>query len=122
MATSYPISTSLFLASVPVPKGSKAPKKPEPQPTNHIVIIDCSGSMYGDLPKIREQLKAKLPTLLGEKDTVSIVWFSSRGEFGTLVKGEPVATLADLNDVNKAIDRWLRPVGLDRKSTRLNSS
>lgn len=112
MTTSYPISKSLFLASVPVPKGSSAPKKPEPQPTNHIVIIDCSGSMYSDLPRIREQLKGKLPILLGEKDTVSIIWFSSRGEFGTLVKGEPVATLADLNDVNKAIDRWLRPVGL----------
>jgi hypothetical protein len=68
--------------------------------------------MWNDLPLIREQLKAKLPVLLGEGDTVSIVWFSGRGEFGTLVKGEPVATLKDLSTLNKAIDRWLKPVCL----------
>lgn len=111
MTVSHQISPNLFLTSVPVPQGSTA-KKPEPQPTNHVVIIDCSGSMYGDLPKIRGQLKDKLPSLLGEGDTISIIWFSSRGEFGTLVKGEPVATLKDLSNLYKAIDRWLQPVCL----------
>jgi len=109
--TAYTINQNLYLVSAPVPRGSNT-KKPEPQPTNHIVVIDCSGSMYHDLPQIREQLKKKLPVLLGEGDTISIIWFSGRGEFGTLLKGEPVATLKDLNDVNKAIDRWLRPVCL----------
>lgn len=98
------------LQSTPLPKASEA--KPTPQPTNHIVVIDCSGSMYYDLPKIREQLKGKLPHLLAEGDTISIVWFSGRNEYGTLVKGEPVATLKDLSDLNKAIDRWLKPVCL----------
>lgn len=107
----YSISEDLFLVSSKVPK-AKAAAKPVPQPTNHIVVIDCSGSMYYDLPLIRTQLKEKLPKLLAEDDTVSIVWFSGRGEFGTLVKGEPVATLKDLSDLNKAIDRWLKPVCL----------
>ena len=106
----YEVASNLFLVTEPLPSTKTA--KPEPQPTNHILIIDCSGSMYGDLPKIRNQLKAKLPALLAKGDTISLIWFSSRGEFGTLVKGEPVADLKDLNDLNKAIDRWLKPVGL----------
>lgn len=81
-------------------------------PTNHIVVIDCSGSMSGELPEIRTQLKRKLPKLLGEQDTLSIVWFSGKGQFGTLIENEPVATLTDLKDVEKAVDRWLRPTGL----------
>lgn len=81
-------------------------------PTNHVLVIDCSGSMYGALPEIRTQLKKKLPKLLAEQDTLSIVWFSGKGQFGTLIENEPVSTLADLKDVEKAIDRWLKPVGL----------
>lgn len=106
----HKISDVLYLGKVVLPKATDATS--EPQPTNHIVVIDCSGSMYSDLPKIREQLKAKLPKLLAEGDTLSIIWFSGRGEFGILVEGEPVATLKDLSDLNKAIDRWLKPVCL----------
>ena len=107
--TSY-LASPFELVSVSVERTSAA--KPAPQPTNHIVVIDCSGSMWNDLPLIRSQLKDKLPRLIAEGDTISIIWFSSRGEYGTLVKGEPVATLKDLSDLNKAIDRWLKPVGL----------
>lgn len=81
-------------------------------PVNHVAVIDCSGSMYYDLPHIREQLKRRIPKLLGEKDTLSVIWFSGRGQYGTLIEAEPVSTLADLQDVNRAIDRWLKPVGL----------
>jgi len=108
--SSYPITASLFLASVLL--STKPATTVKPPPTNHIVVIDCSGSMYGELPKIREQLKKKLPKLLGDQDTISIVWFSGRGQFGTLLEAEPVATLADLSAVNQAIDRWLKPVCL----------
>jgi hypothetical protein len=68
--------------------------------------------MSYDLPKIREQLKKKLPKLLKEKDTITIIWFSGRNQFGTLLEAEPVATLADLKDVEQAIDRWLKPISL----------
>ncbi|HEY8096635.1 MAG TPA: vWA domain-containing protein [Methylobacter sp.] len=109
-ATSYKVSDSLYL--VLQERDVKAPAKPIDVQTNHILVIDCSGSMSGDLPQIREQLKRKLPKLLKDGDTVSIIWFSGRSEFGVLLEAEPVATLTDLNDVNAAIDRWLRPVGL----------
>jgi len=88
-------------------------KKPAQLPAvNHIAVIDCSGSMSMELPKIREQLKLRIPKLIGEKDTLSIIWFSGRGEHGILIENEPISTLKDLNEINKAIDRWLKPVCL----------
>jgi len=108
--TSYKVADKLFLTRQSVP--TKAVAKPVEVPTNHIVIIDCSGSMYSELPAIREQLKKKMPKLLKDVDTVSIIWFSGRGQFGTLLEAEPVSTLADLQQVNQAIDRWLKPVCL----------
>ena len=80
-------------------------------PVNHVFVIDCSGSMHYDLPKIRIQLKNKLPSLLKQNDTVSLVWFSGKGEFGKLVEKVKVNDLNDLNRLNTAIDRWLQPMG-----------
>jgi hypothetical protein len=110
MQTSFKVSDSLYLVRQELSK--TAPAKPAEIPTNHIAVIDCSGSISYELPRIREQLKKRLPKLLKEKDTISIVWFSGKGQFGTLLEAEPVATLADLKDVNSAIDRWLKPVCL----------
>jgi hypothetical protein len=110
-ATSYKVAESLYLVRQEVAKGNQV-AKPVEIPTNHILEIDCSGSMSWDLPKIREQVKKKLVKLLKEGDTLSIVWFSGRGQCGVLLEGEPVATLADLNNVNAAVDRWLKPVGM----------
>lgn len=108
--TSHKITDSLYLIGQTLE--AKAATTEVVSPTNHIVVIDCSGSMSGELPEIRTQLKKKLPKLLAEQDTLSIVWFSGKGQFGVLIENEPVATLADLKDVEKAIDRWLKPVGL----------
>jgi hypothetical protein len=108
----YRINDKLYLANLGVDHdtGTK-PKVVDPK-TDHIVIIDCSGSMSSELPKIRKHLKNKLATLIGPKDTVTLIWFSGRGECGVLVESEPVADLKDLQAVHKAIDRWLAPVGL----------
>jgi len=108
---SHKIADKLYLVRQTVAKGA-APAKPVEVPTNHIAVIDCSGSMYSELPHIREQLKKRIPKLLKEKDTFSLLWFSGRGQYGVILEGEPVATLADLSDVNAAIDRWLKCVGL----------
>lgn len=109
LVTSYQIAKDLFLVSHVVPQ---ATAKAAPAPTNHIAVIDVSGSMSGDLPQMREQLKRKLTKLLRDGDTLSMVWFSGRGQFGTLFEAESVSTLADLKDIHNAIDRWLRPVGM----------
>jgi hypothetical protein len=108
---SYLVAPSLYLVNQRF-DAAKTETKPVEVPTNHLVVLDCSGSMYGELPKIREQLKRKLPKLIGENDTLSMIWFSGRGQCGVLIDGEPVSTLTDLNTINKAIDRWLQPQGL----------
>lgn len=82
------------------------------KPVHNVLVLDCSGSMAYDLPKLREQCKKRLRTLLKEHDLLTIIWFSSRNEFGVLFEAEPIATLKDLKDVETAIDRWLRPIGL----------
>ncbi len=109
--TSYKIADSLFLVRQAI-GADKAPAKPVEQPTNHIMAIDCSGSMAYDLPRVREQAKKKLPKLLKADDTLSLIWFSGRGQCGTLLEAEPVSGPADLKQVEQAIDRWLRPVGM----------
>lgn len=110
-STSYKISDSLYLVRQPV---SKTAKKAEPvaPPTNHVLAIDCSGSMYSDLPKVREHIKKKLPKLMKEDDTLSIIWFSGRNECDVLLEDEPLATLSDLKQVYTSLDRWLKTVGL----------
>jgi hypothetical protein len=83
-----------------------------PAPTNHLIAIDCSYSMYSDLPKIRAQLKSKLPSLVKENDTITLIWFSGRGDCGVLCECERVTGLADLGNLNRLIDRYLQPQGL----------
>lgn len=84
---------------------------PTKVPTNHIFILDCSGSMYGTIDQIREDLKKKFVTLLGDDDTVSIIWFSSTGQCGSIFEFEKVNTLSELKKVEAALDRWLRTMG-----------
>jgi hypothetical protein len=110
IVSSFQISSSLFLVRQEVNQELVSP--PIANPVDHILIIDCSGSMAGDLPRIREQLKNKLPKILREEDTISIIWFSGRGEFGVLVESQQISNLIELKDMNFAIDRWLRPIGL----------
>lgn len=106
---SYMIASGLYLVAHE-PEAAALPAKPEP--TNYFLVIDVSGSMWGDLPSLRNGIKSKLPSLIGEADTVTIEWFSGRGQFGVIVEGEKLATLKDLSKVNALIDRWLQPVGL----------
>ena len=114
MFTSYLVSPNLHLVKyVALAEDCAVKAEPAPVPTNHVVVIDCSGSMWDAIAKIRDQLKRKLPTLLlNVEDTITIIWFSGRGEFGTLVEAAPIATLKDLSDVYKSIDRWLKTVSL----------
>lgn len=86
--------------------------QPVPAPVHHIIAIDISGSMYHDLPELRIHLKNKLSSLVNEDDTVSLIWFSGRGQVGTLVEAMKVRGVADLSTLHTAIDRFLQPMGL----------
>ncbi len=56
------------------------------KPTNRFVIADLSYSMYGSIRHLKDTLLAT-KDIIGPEDTISIGWFSSRGEYGWLVKG-----------------------------------
>lgn len=112
MNTSYKINNNLYIANHTIDKGVSATIVQTEKDCNHILVVDVSGSMSGELVKVREHLKSKLKSSVKENDTVTIVWFSGRTQFGTLMEGEKIGTLADLKTVNEKIDRWLRPVGM----------
>lgn len=80
-------------------------------PSNHVIVVDISYSMYQALPKLRSHLKENLPTLVKPEDTVSILYFSSRGDFGTVFAGRSIDKASDLSEINGLIDRFLRPTG-----------
>jgi len=94
-----------------IPKTEKVEKSVSVS-TNFMVVIDTSGSMYSELPLIRQQLKNKLPNLLKEGDTITIIWFSGRNEAGILKEAVEIKNLVSLQALNDAIDKWLKPVGL----------
>lgn len=80
--------------------------------TNHIFVVDVSGSMYNELQHIRTQLKNKLSNIMKDGDTITIVWFSGRNDAGILKEEVEVKSLKTLSDLNDAIDKWLRPIGM----------
>ena len=75
--TSYKIASDLFLVRAPTPTAAQT-RVVKPKPTNHVVVVDVSGSMSSELPKLRSQLKDKLVHLLRDDDTISIIWFRHR--------------------------------------------
>lgn len=79
--------------------------------THYIFWIDVSGSMYSMIPKIREHLKNKLPTLTKYGDKISIGWFSGKGQYGFLQREFEITNLPEYNILNNAIDK-LKDVGL----------
>jgi hypothetical protein len=109
--TTQPNITNLNLVTVQTSQKKEEQVVITP-PVDHIVIIDCSGSMYSDLPKIRTQLKNKLSTLVKEDDTITLIWFSGKGQAGILKNKVSIKNLNDLQALHTAIDRFLQPMGL----------
>lgn len=81
-------------------------------PTHWELVFDCSGSMYRVMRDMRDLVKTKLPELLKKGDLVSILWFSSKGEWGTLVEAHPISDVTALPKLNAMIDKWLQAMNL----------
>jgi len=79
--------------------------------TNHIFIVDCSGSMMHELPKLRENLKNKITSLVAEKDKLSIIYFSGLNQADFVFDNYNVKNVLDLSNVKAGIDRYLQPIG-----------
>lgn len=109
--TSIAVDKNHYLISLGLPTDYTS-RPLESVSVNHIFAIDCSGSMYGELGQIRQQIKNKLSMLVKENDTVSIIWFSGRGQCGVIVEGLKIKTNEGLLQLQKAVDRYLQTVGL----------
>jgi hypothetical protein len=83
MPRSLRINDRLFLVVQPIQTADPAPVQP---PSNRILIFDESGSMYGVYKSMIQDAIAQIE-MMPERDTLSIGWFSSRGQFGWIVKG-----------------------------------
>ena len=103
------IDQNYFLIAQPI--GKKQEAIVVTKPTNHVFVVDVSGSMSYELRNIRTQLKNKLSTTMKDGDTISIVWFSGRSDAGILKEEVEVKSLKTLSDLNDAIDRWLAVIG-----------
>lgn len=57
-----------------------------PRAIHHVDIADRSGSMYGSIEELADQMWLKVQKL-GDDDLYSLLWFSSPGQFRTVIKG-----------------------------------
>lgn len=65
---------------------------------NHIICIDVSGSMYSVLPSIITQLKSRLVEIVGNNDSVTIIWFNQTcGFVGKMLRLSSVDDVRSLN-------------------------
>jgi len=80
--------------------------------THHIFIVDCSGSMYSELPQIRKDLYNKISTDLKPEDSLTIIWFSGRKQCGVILEDYHIKSNLSLSKVKELVDRYLVTVGL----------
>jgi len=80
--------------------------------THHIFIIDCSGSMYSALSEIRRDMCNKLSTLLKAGDSVTLIWFSSRREYGVILEDYRINGAVNIEKARQLINQHLVPRGL----------
>lgn len=100
-----------MIVPVIIPKNIENEIVEKPFCAHRIFCIDCSGSMYGSLSEIATQLKNKIPVLIGPNDFMTLIWFSGKGQFGTIFEHISVNDVKDIQNVNTAIDRYLHCVG-----------
>lgn len=79
---------------------------------NHVYVVDVSGSMYHDLPKIRQSMKNIISLVAQEQDTFSVIYFSGRGQCGVVFENVLVSDVSTVSMMHDAIDRFIKPIGL----------
>lgn len=103
------IGNGLVLRRVSVKNENVVEVRPK---RNHIFVIDVSGSMYSDIPKIASHTKEKLMSSVAYGETVSMIYFSGKGQYGVIVEAFEVNALSDFQTLNKKIDGDLYARGL----------
>jgi len=105
------VPTSNFVAYRIELDKTQQPVEKVPEPVNHIWIFDRSGSMYGLLNGLVEDLIKHVETLR-DGDTLSLGWFSTEGtEFGFIFTGMTV-TPASRTSISSTLRKYNSTVGL----------
>lgn len=73
-------------------------------PSRYTFIIDVSGSMYRDLPKLREDMKNNLANTLKKGDYFSLIYYSSNGDYGFILKDYQFTDVGALQSAQNSID------------------
>jgi hypothetical protein len=107
---SIKLNSKLYLTELTLPAGSSDTKIRKS--INHVFCCDVSGSMYSSLNKMRTQLKNRIPEIVSEDDTVTIIVFSGRNECTTLKEFVKVNNAQSLMELNKAIDKYMHTIGM----------
>lgn len=105
------VKDGLYLAAQR-PSQQKAVVKQVTLNTHHIFIIDCSGSMYSALGEIRRDMCNKLSTLLKPGDSVTLMWFSSRREYGVILEDYRINGSVNIEKARQLINQHLVSRGL----------
>lgn len=101
------IADGLYLSSLNIPVGE--PKNVR-NPVNNILVIDRSGSMYGTLSGLVEDLKGVVRGLR-TGDTVTVGWFSSEGQWDWALKGFRITGDQDYSILEKSLDSMKSTLG-----------
>ena len=102
------VNDNLFVTEQSVKNDNVVEKR---APVNHIWIYDRSGSMYGMLRELTNQL-ITLSRQIPVGDTLSIGWFSGRGDHNFILKGFKISDEADYTVLENAIRNNSTTVGL----------
>lgn len=106
--TYFTIKDDLHLVACDVPKSAEAEKKPES--INHIWIYDRSGSMYGVLPNLADDLIRHSRTI-PKGDTLTLAWFSGEGKYNVMLKGFKLGSDKDYKSVEDLIHKNNTTIG-----------
>lgn len=106
---SFKVGNGLFVNEYEVIKAQE-PKLVR-MPINNVFCCDISGSMWRSLPKMREQLKNRLSSIVEENDTISIIVFADPEDCCVVKEHVHCNNARELAELHKAIDTYLRDQG-----------
>lgn len=109
--SSYKISNGFFVNEYGIVETAKTNEVKVHEPINHVFCCDISGSMYGSLSKMRQQLKNRLANIVEADDTVTIIAFADAEDCVVLKEYVHCSNASELADLHRAIDRFLQPMG-----------
>lgn len=95
---------------------------PEPEPTHHILVIDRSGSMWGDIDGVKASIEQALAveSLMHSQVLTTVISFSTHGDVTLHWKGIPADQVTQLNQPYIKILRGIQATSLTGISQALN--